>query len=204
MTIGNSSHTTTGQPYQSSARVSVPLHSGGATPFAIPSMHIPSPPLLSTTPSVPFLDVPESHSNTNLATNLVKPSSFFVPPSPATMIAPVSSSMPSASLLQPAVSLQRPYGAPLLQPFPPPAPPPSLTPASFPASNFGTVINRDKVRDALRLLVQVSLSVPKLHSYFFILLFFLFPCWEDLIFLISLKFITGTKECIWKCTRNTL
>lgn len=170
MTIGNSSHTTTGQPYQSSATVSVPLHPVGTSAFAIPSMHIPSPLLLSTTPSVPFLDVPESHSNTNLATNLVKPSSFFVPPSPATMLAPVSSSMPSAPVLQPAVSLQRPYGAPLLQPFPPPAPPPSLTPASFPASNFGTVINRDKVRDALRLLVQdnkfidmVYLALLKAH-----------------------------------------
>lgn len=190
MTIGNSSHTTTGQPYQSSATVSVPLHPVGATPFAIPSMHIPSPPLLSTTPSVPFIDVPESHSNTNLATNLVKPSSFFVPPSPATMIAPVSSPMPSAPLLQPAVCLQRPYGAPLLQPFPPPAPPLSLTPASFPASNFGTVINRDEVRDALRLLVQVSLSVPKLHISFPISLLRRSHL-SDII-----KIITGTKECI--------
>lgn len=152
------SHTAvTGQAYQSST-ISFPLHQVGFAPSAIPSMHVSSHPHLSTVPSVPSLDVPESHSNTNLATNLVKPS-FFVP-TPATAIAPVSSSVPSAPLFQPAVSLHHPYGAPLLQPFPPSAPPPSLTPASYSTSNYGPVINRDKVQDALRLLVQVSLSVP--------------------------------------------
>ncbi|PRQ32382.1 putative mRNA-decapping enzyme subunit 1, PH domain-containing protein [Rosa chinensis] len=158
------SHTAVaGQAYQSST-ISVPLHQVGFAPSTISNMHISSPPQLSTAPSVPFLDVPESHSNTNLATSLVKPSSFFVtPPSPATVIAPVSSSVPSAPLFQPAVSLQRPYGAPLLQPFPPPAPPPSLTPASFSTSNYGPLISRDKVRDALRLLVQDNQFVDMVH-----------------------------------------
>ncbi|RVW48049.1 hypothetical protein CK203_073520 [Vitis vinifera] len=43
----------------------------------------------------------------------------------------------------------------MLQPFPPPAPPASLTPTSSPSPNYGPVINRDKVRDALLLLAQI-------------------------------------------------
>ena len=72
------------------------------------------------------------------------------------MIPPVSSSTPSAPPLHPAVNVQRPYGAPLLQPFPPPNPPLSLAPAASPSSspNYGSVISREKVRDALMVLVQ--------------------------------------------------
>ncbi|XP_034222888.1 mRNA-decapping enzyme-like protein isoform X3 [Prunus dulcis] len=148
-TIVNSSTTTiTGQPYQPSSTISLPSHPVGVAPSPIPSMQISSATL------APFLDIPESHSNTKLVNNLVKPSSFFVPPSSSPTSMPrVSSSVPTAPHLHPAVSLQRPYGAPLLQPFPPPAPPPSLTPASFPILNCGPV-NRDKVRNALMLLVQ--------------------------------------------------
>ncbi|KAL6276499.1 hypothetical protein ACE6H2_020100 [Prunus campanulata] len=150
-TIVNSSTTTiTGQPYQSSSSstISLPSHPVRVAPSPIPSMQI------SSATVSPFLDIPESHSNTKLVNNLVKPSSFFVPPSSSPTTMPcVSSSVPTAPLLHPAVSLQRPYGAPLLQPFPPPAPPPSLTPASFPIPNYGPV-NRDKVRNALMLLVQ--------------------------------------------------
>uniref|UniRef100_A0A0A9G4Q0 mRNA-decapping enzyme-like protein n=1 Tax=Arundo donax TaxID=35708 RepID=A0A0A9G4Q0_ARUDO len=60
--------------------------------------------------------------------------------------------MPTASPLHPtsAPAQRPPYGTPLLQPFPPPTPPPSLTPAH----NDGTVISRDKVKDALQRLVQ--------------------------------------------------
>ncbi|KAH0996757.1 hypothetical protein GBA52_020621 [Prunus armeniaca] len=148
-TIVNSSTTTiTGQPYQSSSTISLPSHPVGVVPSPIPSMQISSATLS------PFLDIPESHRNTKLINNLVKPSSFFVPTSSSPTSMPrVSSSVPTAPLLHPAVSLQRPYGAALLQPFPPPAPPPSLTPASFPIPNCGPV-NRDKVRNALMLLVQ--------------------------------------------------
>ncbi|KAJ0969686.1 hypothetical protein J5N97_022563 [Dioscorea zingiberensis] len=48
--------------------------------------------------------------------------------------------MPTAPPLHPPVTMQRPYGTPLLQPFPPPTPPPSLTPAS----NYAPVITREK------------------------------------------------------------
>ena len=123
----------------------------------MPTLQIPSPPLSSSIPLMPHLDTPESNSNSNsnLTTNLVKPSSFTVPPSSSAIMIPlVSSSMPSAPPLH---NLQRPYGAPLLQPFPPPTPPPSLAPSPIPTPNYGPVINRDKVRDALLVLVQVSL-----------------------------------------------
>lgn len=162
MTIGNVSNAAmTGQPYQSSATVPPPSRPVSVASPTVPTLQIPSPPLSSSTPLMPLLDTPESNSNSNTSqiTNLVKPSSFFVPPpSSAMMMPPVSSSMPTAPPLNPGVNLQRPYGAPLLQPFPPPAPPPSLTPVSVPTPNYGPVINRDKVRDALLVLVQVSLS----------------------------------------------
>ncbi|KAG2305433.1 hypothetical protein Bca52824_034084 [Brassica carinata] len=48
-----------------------------------------------------------------------------------------------------ATHQQRPYGTPMLQPFPPPTPPASLAPA-----HSGPVINRDKVKEALLSLVQ--------------------------------------------------
>jgi mRNA-decapping enzyme 1B len=40
----------------------------------------------------------------------------------------------------------------MLQPFPPPTPPPSLTPSSTATT---PLISRDKVRDALLMLIQV-------------------------------------------------
>ncbi|KAI4322447.1 hypothetical protein L6164_022141 [Bauhinia variegata] len=156
MTIGNTTNAAiTGQPYQLSATNPTPsLHTNAATP-TVPTLQIPS--LSASTPLMPHHDASESSSNSNRTTNLVKPSSFVVPPpSSSAMITPSvsSSSMPTAPLLHPAVSIQRPYGSPLLQPFPPPNPPPSLTPASVPAPNYGPVITREKVRDALLVLVQ--------------------------------------------------
>lgn len=101
-----------------------------------------------------------SSSSSNRATNLVKPSSFFAPPSSSSLIMPtISSSMPPVGALHAPSNVQRPYGAPMLQPFPPPTPPPSLTPSSAPPlPNEGPLISRDKVRDALLLLVQVCFS----------------------------------------------
>ncbi|XP_027341262.1 mRNA-decapping enzyme-like protein isoform X3 [Abrus precatorius] len=153
--IGSTSNAPiTGQPYQSSATnssSSVPTHA--ATP-TVPTLQIPS--LSASTPLIPPYDAPESISSSNRAAKLVKPSSFFVPsPSSAMMIPPVSSSStPTAPPLHPTVNVQRPYGTPLLQPFPPPTPPPSLTPAPSPLPNHGLVISREKVRDALLVLVQ--------------------------------------------------
>lgn len=161
MTIGNISNAAmSGQPYQSSASVppaSCPVSVASPT---VPTLQIPSP-LSSSTPLIP-LDTTDS--NSNRTTNLLKPSSFFVPPpSSSAMMPPVSSSMPTAPPLPPAASLQRPYGAPLLQPFPPPSPPLSLTPASIPMANYGPVISRDKVRDALLVLVQDNQFIDMVH-----------------------------------------
>lgn len=146
------------QPHQPSATVSLPSRTTSVTPFPLPTPQ-PNPPLPTvSTPLAPLLDTLEPTSNTTVsATNLVKPS-FFTPSSSssALMMPPISVSMPTAPPLHPPVTMQRPYGTPLLQPFPPPTPPPSLTPAS----NNTPAITREKVRDALMKLVQVWLLVP--------------------------------------------
>lgn len=147
------------QPYHASA-INPP-------PSLLPP-NIVSAPALNPQPSFPIaasstLTSPYGPSdpniNANQVTNLVKPSSFFPPPSfsSAPMRPPMSSSMPMPTL-HPPLNLQSPYGTPMLQPFPPPNPPPSLTPGSAPALNDGPLISRDKVRDALLMLVQVSFS----------------------------------------------
>lgn len=158
MAIGNTSNAPiNGQPCQSSATISsssVPTNA--ATP-TVPTLQIPT--LSASTPLIPQLDAAELISSSNRTAKLVKPSFFVPPPSSAMMIPPVSSSTPTAPPLHPAVNVHRPYGAPLLQPFPPPNPPLSLAPAASPSSspNYGSVISREKVRDALMVLVQVSL-----------------------------------------------
>ncbi|XVF76155.1 hypothetical protein PTKIN_Ptkin13bG0243400 [Pterospermum kingtungense] len=135
-----------------------PYHSISTTPMSShvpPAASVPAP-----TPSVPSLPpsappLLDSVSSSNQATNLVKPS-FFAPPTSSTsslMMPPISSSTPTASL-HPPLNLQRPYGTPLLQPFPPPTPPASLTPGMPPTLHHGPLISRDKVRDALLMLVQ--------------------------------------------------
>ncbi|KAF7823208.1 mRNA-decapping enzyme-like protein [Senna tora] len=162
MTIGNTTNASvTGQPYQSSAIItssSLPINA--ATPVA-PSLQLPS--HSSFTPLIPHHDTQDSN-NSNRATNLVKPS-FFVPTpsSSTTMIPPVPLSAPTAPP-PPAVSMQRPYGAPLLQPFPPPTPPPSLTPASVPPPSYGPVITREKVRHALLVLVQDNQFIDMVYK----------------------------------------
>ncbi|XP_058216281.1 mRNA-decapping enzyme-like protein [Rhododendron vialii] len=176
MTITTASNATmTAQPYQNSA-ATLPSHPP-SVPLSVPTIQMAAAPKSTTISLMPLLDGPEISNNNNQATNLVKPSSFFSsPPSSSALVMPsVPSSMPasapplnpSGSLqrpygapllaappLNPSGSLQRPYGAPLLQPFPPPTPPPSLTPTSVPVPHYGPVISRDKVRDALLVLVQ--------------------------------------------------
>ncbi|KAK2980209.1 hypothetical protein RJ640_007299 [Escallonia rubra] len=146
-----------GKPYQSSTIVP-PSNPPSANSPSIATIRTPSPPLITSTPLMPLLDAHELSSSSNAAANLVKPSTFFAlpPASSPVMLLPVSSSMPTAAPLHPPGNLQRPYGAPLLQPFPPPTPPPSLTPSPTHAPNFGPTISREKVRDALLMLVQVS------------------------------------------------
>ncbi|KAL3530364.1 hypothetical protein ACH5RR_009686 [Cinchona calisaya] len=154
MTIGSANATVGGQPYYSSAPVP-PRAQGVITP-AMATIQSPSPPLPTAAPLMPLLDPPEPNSDTKLSANLVKPSTFFGPPpsSSPLMVPPVSSCMPTAPPLHPPGSLQRPYGAPLLQPFPPPTPPSSLTPTAAPTLNYAPAITRDKIREALLVLVQ--------------------------------------------------
>ncbi|CAM0950041.1 unnamed protein product [Alopecurus aequalis] len=92
-----------------------------------------------------------TNAHASHSTNLVTPA-FFVPPSSSSLVQPASSLMPTAPPLYPtSTSSQRlPYGTPLLQPFPPPTPPASLTPSH----NDGHIISRDRVKDALKRLVQ--------------------------------------------------
>ncbi|KAJ8754785.1 hypothetical protein K2173_012174 [Erythroxylum novogranatense] len=105
----------------------------------------------------------------NRITNLVKPSTFFASPSSSSSMVPlVSSTLPpvpapaSAPALHPLLNLQRPYGTPMLQPFPPPNPPPSLTPTT----TSQPLITREKVRDALSMLVQLPHHMcPNMKSY---------------------------------------
>ncbi|KDO70524.1 hypothetical protein CISIN_1g040964mg, partial [Citrus sinensis] len=118
------------------------------------SPQAPSLTLSSSSTPIAIHDTPDPISSSNRVTNLVKPS-FFSPPSASStlMMPPISSSVPTAPALNPPLSLQRPYGAPMLQPFPPPTPPPSLTPSSAPPIDR-PLITREKVRDALLMLVQ--------------------------------------------------
>ncbi|OMO68433.1 Dcp1-like decapping [Corchorus capsularis] len=138
------------QPYHSILPTPLSSHAPPAVSTPAPAPSVPSLPL----PTQPSLD---SISSSNRVTNLVKPSAFFAPPSSSSsslMMPPLSSTAPTASSIQPPLNLQRPYGTPLLQPFPPPTPPASLTPGGPPTLHDGPLISKDKVRDALLMLVQ--------------------------------------------------
>ncbi|KAK6138207.1 hypothetical protein DH2020_028041 [Rehmannia glutinosa] len=162
MNIGSSPNVAvSGQPYHSSATV-VSAHPQNVTLPTLPSAQKPAT-LSSSTPIMSILENPDSNTTTKRSADLVKPSSFFGPPpsSSPLVMPPISSSVPTAPPLNPPGNIQRPYGAPLLQPFPPPTPPPSLTPTSVPAPNYGPVISREKVREALQMLVQ---KIAEIHS----------------------------------------
>ncbi|XP_059300335.1 mRNA-decapping enzyme-like protein [Lycium ferocissimum] len=156
MTIGNASSTTVqGQLYHSSPAIIPPPRPPASVPPSSAPALIPSPPLSTSSLLRPLFDAPDSDTSAKWSSNLVKPSSFFGPPTVSSpLMPPVSSSVPTAPPLLPLGNLQRPYGAPLLQPFPPPTPPPSLTPTSAATPNYGPVVSRDKVREALVMLVQ--------------------------------------------------
>ena len=154
MALGNtSSGQTSGPPYQQPSPIPLQPHQPTLAPpaaTAAPPQILSPPPLQSSSPMMPLFDNnPDLISNkSNVHTDLVTPSSFFGPP--RMMAQPhliPGSSMPTTN----ATHQQRPYGTPMLQPFPPPTPPASLAPA-----HSGPVINRDKVKEALLSLVQVS------------------------------------------------
>ncbi|XP_008806113.2 mRNA-decapping enzyme-like protein isoform X2 [Phoenix dactylifera] len=164
MNIGNVSNAAIpAQPHQPSAPIHVSSHTPSVTPSPLPTIQ--STPTLptSSTPVMPLLDAAhESSSGSSThVTNLVKPSFFSpAPSSSALMMPPISSSIPTAPPLHPPGTMQRPYGTPLLQPFPPPAPPPSLTPSP----NYDPVITRDKVHDALLRLVQNNQFIDMVYQ----------------------------------------
>lgn len=141
--------------YHSSATLPLSSHSPSVASSPAPTPQVPSLSLLASSNPTPLQDTLDPIRSSNQVTNLLKPSSFFSPAtsSSALMIPPISSSVPTAPL-HPPLNLQRPYGTPLLQPFPPPTPPLSLTPSSAPQID-GPFISRDKVRDALLMVVQV-------------------------------------------------
>ncbi|XP_021859703.2 mRNA-decapping enzyme-like protein [Spinacia oleracea] len=155
MNTGNPSIPTITGELQKPSATSILASRPITMPPMVPSPQIASTATLTSASLLSLLDTSESNNNYNHVTNLVKPSSFSSLPSATypLMVAPVSSSVPTAPPLHPP-NLQRLYGAQLLQPFPPPNPPPSLTPSSAPTPNYGPVVSRDKVREALLLLVQ--------------------------------------------------
>ncbi|RRT66679.1 hypothetical protein B296_00038973 [Ensete ventricosum] len=168
--IGNASNVTTVavQPRVDAATIPVTPHGPFVNPSVVPTSQPTSVlPALSTLLVAPSDTLESSGGNSNRATNLVKPS-FFCPSlsSSALVTPPVSSLTRTAPPVYPPVTMQHPYGTPLLQPFPPPTPSASLTPAPI----FGPVITRDKVRDALLRLVQASF----LFSFVTLVAFFIF------------------------------
>ncbi|KAF3441621.1 hypothetical protein FNV43_RR15536 [Rhamnella rubrinervis] len=143
------------QAYNSSATIRPSSYGPSVVASPAPTPQVPVISLSASTAPISLHGTPDLNSSSNLVTNLVKPS-FFAPQSSSSLIMPtISSSMPTVAALPAPLNMQRPYGAPMLQPFPPPAPPPSLTPSSAPLIPIeGPLINRDKVRDALLMLVQ--------------------------------------------------
>ena len=126
------------------------------TPLVVPfAAQASAPPLpISSTALPSVLDAPEpiGSGGTSAMANLVKPSYFTPQSSSGLVMLPVAT--PPAVAVAPLhvpLTIQRPYGTPLLQPFPPPKPSPSLTPPT----SYAPIITKDKVRDALSRLLQV-------------------------------------------------
>ncbi|KAL2932715.1 mRNA-decapping enzyme-like protein [Bienertia sinuspersici] len=162
MNMGNSS-TPTVTELQNPCATDILLSRPVNMPPMVPSPQIASTANLTSASLLSLLDTSESNSNSNYVKNLVKPSSFSSLTSATypLMVAPVSSSVPTA----PSQHLQCPYGVQILQPFPPPTPPPTLTPVSASTPNYGPFVSRDKVQEALLLLVQLQSSCAKLEPY---------------------------------------
>ncbi|PKI47038.1 hypothetical protein CRG98_032577, partial [Punica granatum] len=143
-------------PHQSSAPIPIFQNTAAVPSAPPPNAELSSYSVPSSFNLVTRTDSSDSISNKNLVTNLVKPSSFMSAPSQASpLVMPqIPSAAPAATSLHPSpLSLPRPYGTPLLQPFPPPTPSPSLTPSPSPPADI-PIINRDRVRGALLKLVQ--------------------------------------------------
>lgn len=132
-----------------------------SAPITTPVLPVASPALpQASTPLMSFFENAEPGSS-NHATNLLKPMLFA--PSPLIVPPLASSTVQATSPVNLSVTLQRPYGASLLQPFPPPTPSPALTPAPL----YGPIITRDNVRDALVRLAEV-LAIPSFYLHLMI------------------------------------
>ncbi|KAK4749282.1 hypothetical protein SAY87_026731 [Trapa incisa] len=157
LNVGNNPPNMANSRTSQQAAAAIPTFSNAAAVASAPPLY--SEVSSYNTPSLTFVAHNNSSdmiSNKNLVTNLVKPSSFMMAPSstPSPMKPPILSAPPAAaSLLPPTLISQRPYGTPLLQPFPPPTPSLSLTPTPT-LPDDTPFINRDRVRDALLKLVQ--------------------------------------------------
>ncbi|KAI4348930.1 hypothetical protein L6164_009591 [Bauhinia variegata] len=138
------------QPYHPATVISTVPSGESSYP---PAGQIPSAPRSASSLPAFLHDSSDTVNSGNQVTNLLKPSTFLTSPTSSSPLIPPISSVPSTTALHHSPSLPRPYGTPLLQPFPPPNPPPSLTPvpASTPSK---AVISREEVRDALLSLVQ--------------------------------------------------
>ncbi|KAK3447025.1 hypothetical protein EUGRSUZ_A02630 [Eucalyptus grandis] len=140
-------------------------HSAATVPLSplvptVASSPAPNPDMLNLSLSSPYYPIPRNDSSdlsngSDQFSRLIKPSSFLSTPSSssALLLPPISSSNPTAASLRPPLNLQHPHGTPLLNPFPPPTPSASLTPIPTPPADR-PLINRERVRDALVMLVQ--------------------------------------------------
>ncbi|KAK9921363.1 hypothetical protein M0R45_029874 [Rubus argutus] len=86
------------------------------------------------------------------------------------MIPPISSSVPvpTAGCSSSSCEFATPvwHSNASKSPFPPPTPPPSLTPNNAPPTpNDGPLISREKVRDALLMLVQDDQFIDMLQKH---------------------------------------
>lgn len=148
------------QNYHPSSALPSSVGTSSFLPTHMSSFQVPS-----TAPSAPLTrhpDVSDPINRNSQIANLVKPSSFYAPhPNSSAISAPPASSSVPTIAPQPSLALQRPYGAPLLQPFPPPTPSPSLTPNN---PTYGPIIDRDKVREALIMLVQDNQFIDMVYK----------------------------------------
>ncbi|KAM7263503.1 hypothetical protein ACFE04_001186 [Oxalis oulophora] len=155
MNMGNNTSNVTNSRQSYHPTSTVPSHVPGIVPSPMPTQQVPSAPQLAPMNAQTLIDSSDLMRANSRVTNLVKPSSFFTSPAqPSQLMTPqITTPLSSAPALQPPLNIQRPYGTPMLQPFPPPNPPPSLTPSST-SQIDGLVISRDSIRHALSLLAQ--------------------------------------------------
>lgn len=142
---------------------SLPLHAAAVNTPPTPAIQAPSPIPMSSTPLRSFSGN-QGLINNNRIANLVKPSSFVAQPSytSSSLVAPQPMPSPLPHTFHHIPNMERPHGAPLLQPFPPPAPPPSLTPSSTTSNN--ATISRDSVRNALLALVEENQFIDMFYQ----------------------------------------